>query len=141
MERKDYLVEELSREENSYLKRIVMTAKDKYMERNYVHINNTILGIDNMIILEESVLDEILQKCVEEIKSAVEFEKSLLNPKLKDIVNTLSLNEKRILFYLHKQNMPIKEIKSLMNIDRGTVRRLRDRAYKTIAQNLIKGDF
>ena len=41
MERKDYLVEELSKEEKLYLKRIVMTAKNKYFERNYNYINNT----------------------------------------------------------------------------------------------------
>lgn len=35
MERKDYLVEELSKEEKLYLKRIVMTAKNKCFEKNY----------------------------------------------------------------------------------------------------------
>ena len=37
MERKDYLVEELSKEEKLYLKRIVMTAKNKYFEKNYLN--------------------------------------------------------------------------------------------------------
>ena len=33
MERKNYLTEELSKEEKAYLKRIIMTAKNKYFEK------------------------------------------------------------------------------------------------------------
>lgn len=49
MERKDYLVEELSKEEKLYLKRIVMTAKNKYFEKNYNYINNTSMFVDEIV--------------------------------------------------------------------------------------------
>lgn len=78
MERKDYLLEELSKEEKLYLKRIVMTAKNKYFERNYNYINNTSVFVDGIVSAgEESVLDAVLEKCQEEVKSAREFEKTL----------------------------------------------------------------
>ena len=73
MERKDYLVEELSKEEKLYLKRIVMTAKNKYFERNYNYINNTSMFVDGIVsAVEESVLDAVFEKCQEEVKSARE---------------------------------------------------------------------
>ncbi len=50
MERKDYLLEELSKEEKSYLKRIVMTAKNKYFEKNYNYINNTSMFVDGLFL-------------------------------------------------------------------------------------------
>lgn len=63
MERKDYLVEELSKEEKLYLKRIVMTAKNKYFEKNYNYINNTSMFVDEIVSAgEESVLDAVLEK-------------------------------------------------------------------------------
>ena len=34
MERKNYLVKELTSEEKVYLKRIVMTARNKYIQKN-----------------------------------------------------------------------------------------------------------
>ena len=68
MERKDYLVEELSKEEKLYLKRIVMTAKNKYFEKNYNYINNTSMFVDEIVSAgEESVLDAVLEKCQEEV--------------------------------------------------------------------------
>lgn len=63
MERKNYLLEKLSKEEKLYLKRIVMTAKNKYIEKNYEHINNNDMFIDDVELIEESVLDVVLKKC------------------------------------------------------------------------------
>ena len=44
MERKDYLVEELSTQEKLYLKKIVMTGRNKFIEKNYEYINNSIIN-------------------------------------------------------------------------------------------------
>ena len=49
MERKDYLNEELSKEEKLYLKRIVMTAKNKYIKKNEKYINKSI-SLDDAIL-------------------------------------------------------------------------------------------
>lgn len=141
MERKDYLVEELSKEEKSYLKRIVMTAKNKYIERNSGYINNVdIIFADENLPSTDSVLESVLQKFQEEVTSAVEFEKTLSNPYLYNIVKTLSLKEKEVLFYLYKKQKSINEISIIMHMDRTTIWRIRDKAQKKIAKKLVKGD-
>ena len=140
MERKDYLLEELSKEEKLYLKRIVMTAKNKYFERNYNYINNTSVFVDGIISAgEESVLDAVLEKCQEEVKSAREFEKTLSNPSLYNIVKALSLREKEVLFYLYKKQKSINETAVIMGLDRKTIRKYRDEAHRKIAEKLING--
>lgn len=136
MERKDYLVEELSKEEKLYLKRIVMTAKNKYFEKNYNYINNTSMFVDEIVSAgEESVLDAVLEKCQEEVKSAREFEKTLSNPSLYNIVKALSLREKEVLFYLYKKQKSINETAVIMGLDRKTIRKYRDEAHRKIAEN------
>ena len=140
MERKDYLVEELSKEEKLYLKRIVMTAKNKYFERNYNYINNTSVFVDGIVSAgEESVLDAVLEKCQEEVKSAREFEKTLSNPSLYNIVKALSLREKEVLFYLYKKQKSMNETAVIMGLDRKTIRKYRDEAHRKIAEKLING--
>lgn len=140
MERKDYLLEELSKEEKLYLKRIVMTAKNKYFERNYNYINNTSVFVDGIVFAgEESVLDAVLEKCQEEVKSAREFEKTLSNPSLYNIVKALSLREKEVLFYLYKKQKNINETAVIMGLDRKTIRKYRDEAHRKIAEKLING--
>ena len=140
MERKDYLLEELSKEEKLYLKRIVITAKNKYFERNYNYINNTSVFVDGIVSTgEESVLDAVLEKCQEEVKSAREFEKTLSNPSLYNIVKALSLREKEVLFYLYKKQKNINETAVIMGLDRKTIRKYRDEAHRKIAEKLING--
>ncbi len=140
MKRKDYLVEELSKEEKLYLKRIVMTAKNKYFERNYNYINNTSVFVDGIVSAgEESVLDAVLEKCQEEVKSAREFEKTLSNPSLYNIVKALSLREKEVLFYLYKKQKSMNETAVIMGLDRKTIRKYRDEAHRKIAEKLING--
>lgn len=140
MERKDYLLEELSKEEKLYVKRIVMTAKNKYFERNYNYINNTSVFVDGIVSTgEESVLDAVLEKCQEEVKSAREFEKTLSNPSLYNIVKALSLREKEVLFYLYKKQKNINETAVIMGLDRKTIRKYRDEAHRKIAEKLING--
>ena len=75
MERKNYLVEELSNEEKAYLKSIIENTRKKYLRDNYSYITNNIVSICELIPEEKSVLDTVLSKCEESIKSAVEFEK------------------------------------------------------------------
>ena len=140
MERKDYLVEKLTKEEKLYLKRIVMTAKNKYFEKNSNYINCSNMLIDDVtLVSEESVLDAVLQKCQEEVESAVEFEKTLSDPKLYNIVKALSLKEKEVLFYLYKKQKSMNDIAEIMNLDRKTVRKYRDNAQNKIVKKLING--
>ncbi|MCI8587252.1 MAG: sigma-70 family RNA polymerase sigma factor [Clostridia bacterium] len=141
MKRKNYLAEELSKEEKLYLKRIVMTAKNKYIEKNYKYINSIDICLEDTIVKgEETVLDAVLQKCQEEITSAIEFEKTISNPSLYKIIKALSLREKEVLFYLYKKQKNIKETAKIMNIDRKTVNRIRGKVQKKIVENLVRGE-
>lgn len=142
MERKNYLVEELSKEEKLYLKRIVMTAKNKYIEKNYDYINNTDISINDVILVkEESVLDAVLQQCQEDVESAIEFENTFSDSSLSYIVGALSLKERKVLFYLYKKQKNINEIAKILNIDRKTVGRIRDKAQSTIAEKIVRGGY
>lgn len=141
MEKKDYLVEKLSNEEKVYFKRIVMTAKNKYIEKNYNYINRTESIITDMIpTKEESSLDIILQKYQDEVVSALEFEETLSDPKLYKIVQALSLKEKEVLFYLYKKQKSINDISQIMHIDRTNVWRIKNKAEGKIAEKIIKGE-
>ncbi|MFR5507923.1 MAG: hypothetical protein ACLTKT_01750 [Clostridia bacterium] len=140
MERKNYLTEELSKEEKVYLKRIIMTAKNKYFEKNNDYINNTTMLIDEIVPASEySILDTILERCQQEVDSVIEFEKTLLNPKLYNIMKALSLCEREVLFNLYWKERSITETAERMQLDRKTVRKYRDRAQTIITEKLLNG--
>mgnify|MGYP000869955347 CR=1 FL=1 len=140
MERKNYLTEELSKEEKAYLKRIIMTAKNKYFEKNNDYINNTTMLIDEIVPANEySILDTILERCQQEVDSVIEFEKTLLNPKLYNIMKALSLCEREVLFNLYWKERSINETAERMQLDRKTVRKYRDRAQTIITEKLLNG--
>ena len=141
MERKNYLQNQLTKEEKLYLKRIIMTARNKYIEKNYDYLNNTSMLIEETVLVkEESVLDAVLQRCQEEVNSAVEFEKTMSNPILYNVVKALSLREKEVLFYLYKKQKTIVETSKIMNIGLSTVTRLRDKAQSKIVEKIVKGE-
>ena len=141
MERKNYLQSQLTKEEKSYLKKIIMTARNKYIEKNYDFINNTSMLIEETVLVkEESVLDAVLQRCQEEVNSAVEFEKTMSNPVFYNVVKALSLREKEVLFYLYKKQKTIVETSKIMNIGLSTVTRLRDKAQSKIVEKIVKGE-
>ena len=141
MERKDYLVEELSTQEKLYLKKIVMTGRNKFIEKNYEYINNSIILIDHAVLVEEdSILESVLQRCQEEVDSAREFDRALSNHALSNIVKALSLKEREVLFYLYKEKKSINETSEKMKISTRTVSRLRDKALDKIAEQLVKGE-
>lgn len=143
MKKKNYLIEELTKEEKVYLNRIIMTARNKYFEKNHNYINNTTnitLLIDEIVGTEEnSVLDAVLEKYQEEVNSAIEFEKILSNPRLYNIVKALSLREKEVLFYLYKKQRTINDTASILGVDRKTVRKYRNKAQERIMKELING--
>lgn len=75
------------------------------------------------------------------VKSAMDFEFVLSNPKLNKIVEALSLNERKVLFYLFWEKKTINEVARMMKMYRGTIRRLRDKALAKIGKKLIAGGY
>ena len=141
MERKNYLVELLSKEEKSYLRKIIINTRKKYIRDNYNYINNTNVQLYNCANVEaESVLDEVLNKCEKEIKSAMEFEKVMSDKKLYNVVKALSFEEKMVLFLLYKENKTMNQIALEMKKDRTSIWRIRNKALNKIVRSLIGGE-
>lgn len=141
MERKDYLVEPLSKEEKSYLKKIIINVRKKYIRDNYNYINSTNVQLFSCADVEaESVLEEVLNKCEREIKSAMEFEKIMSSEKLYNVVKALSFEEKMVLFSLYKENKTTNQIALEMKKDRTSIWRIRNKALNKIMRRLIGGE-
>lgn len=141
MERKNYLVEPLAKEENTYLKKMIINTRKKYIRDNYNYINTTDVQLFNCADVEaESVLEEVLNKCEREIKSAVEFENAMSSKKLYGVVKALSFEEKMVLFSLYKENKTMSQIALEMKRGRTSIWRIRNTALNKIMRKLIGGE-
>lgn len=139
--KRDYLTEKLTREENAYLKKVVVNARNKYIRDNYDFLQNKSINIDDTLVIDESsVLDVVIEKCEKEIKSAVEFEKMISNVKLYNAVKALSFKEKMVLFSLYSQNKNINQIAKEMGIARETVWRLKNRTLDKLMKYILGGN-
>ena len=140
MERKDYLKQELSKEEKIYLKTLIVNVRNRYIRKNYKFINNMFVEYSEMKITDsESLLDTILYKFERELKSASEFEKIIYNnDKLYKIVGALSEKEKTMLFYLYYEEKEIKEVSKIMNIILATAYRRKEQLLNKIIKRLLK---
>ena len=122
MRRKEYLIEELSKEEKAYLVSIIKSTKNNYLKKNFYNKRFIIVELKDSILDEQySDLDSIISN--EEIKniSAEEFENVFLNQRIYEMVKALSLNEKMMLFSLFNEHKSIRSIAKEQGIDKNTV--------------------
>ena len=141
MGRKNYLIEELTKEENDYIKKTIKSAKIDYLRKNIKFFNTELCDEMESIVYEQcSVLDTVIKKCDEETSSAIEFEKAFSDVKIYKVIKALSYNEKMMLFYLYQKNRSVRETARLQNIDKDTVRRRRDKILKIIENILGDGE-
>ncbi len=141
MERKDYLQEELSKEEKSYLKKLILNVRRKYIKDNYEYLNSKDVNWDTFEDMEcSSLFDTVLNKCVDELKSAIEFERLFCDEKLYNITKALSVKEKMVLFALYKERKSINQIANEMNVERTTIWRIKNKAQEKITKNLLGGN-
>lgn len=139
MERKNYLVEELSKEEKAYFEKAIISARNNYIKKNYNYINSNIEELSENIVDEQcSVLELVIKKCEAEICSAIKFELEFSDPKLYRYIKALSYDEKMMLFSLYKKNKSIRLVAKEQKIDKDTVRRRRDHLLNEIKN--ILGD-
>lgn len=141
MKRKNYLlVKKFTKEERSYIKETVRSAKIEYLKKNTKFFEKESCELQENIVDEQcSVLDIVINKCEEEINSAIEFEKAFSNVKIYKVIKALSYNEKMMLFYLYQKNKSVRETAKLQNIDKDTVRRRRDKILKII-ENILEDE-
>lgn len=140
MERKNYLYEDLSKEEKLYLKRIVLSAKNTYLRANYKVFNSEVKLEENIIDYSENLLEVIFKNFENSIKGVFEFEKVFSNIIIYKTIKALSLKEKEVLFLLFKEDMTVTEISEKMKIRRETVWRIKQRVQNKILKNFIKGE-
>ncbi len=141
MERKNYLKEELSREEKAYLMRIIVNVRKKYIRDNYDYINRTDINWDSCADMEsESLFETVLNNCVNELKSAIEFEKLFSDEKLYNIAKALSKKEKMVLFSLYKENKSVNQTAIDMKLSRSTIWRIKNEAQEKIMKKLLGGN-
>ena len=55
MERKDYLAEELSKEEKKYLKILILNVRRKYIRDNYNYINNNVIDLYDCVNVRQNL--------------------------------------------------------------------------------------
>ncbi len=140
MERKNYLQEELSKEEKSYLKKLILNVRRKYIKDNYEYLNSNDVNWDTFEDIEcNSLFDAVLNKCVDELKSALEFERLFCDEKLYNVTKALSVKEKMVLFALYKEEKGINQIANEMNVERTTIWRIKNKAQEKIIKNLLGG--
>lgn len=139
MERKNYLVEELSKKEKAYLKSIVLSVKNSYLKRNWNYIYGSVELQENMINVSNNLLETLFRNYEEEMKSISEFENLFSNIIIYKTIKALSLKEKMVLFLLYKENKSIAQISSEMGIRRETVWRIKNKAQDKILKNLLQG--
>lgn len=140
MERKNYLLEELSKEEKLYLKKIVVNVRRKYIKDNYDYLNSKDINWDTCADMEsDSLFESVLNNCVDELKSAVEFEKLFCDEKLYKITKALSLKEKKVLFSLYKEGKSVNQIASEMKVERTTIWRIKNKTQDKILKFLLGG--
>lgn len=140
MERKNYLQEELSKEEKSYLKKLILNVRRKYIKDNYEYLNSNDVNWDTFEDIEcNSLFDAFLNKCVDELKSALEFERLFCDEKLYNVTKALSVKEKMVLFALYKEEKGINQIANEMNVERTTIWRIKNKAQEKILKNLLGG--
>lgn len=141
MKRKNYLIEDFSKEENIYFKRMVMSARNKFMKKNYNNISSISMPINEEITVDSEYVDDIVIKKIEDnIKSVEEMKKNIINTKLRKSIEALSFKEQTVLFSLFQENKKINQIAKEEEKDRGTIRERRDKALKKIYKDLIEGD-
>lgn len=141
MERKNYLENELTKEEKLYLKKVILNTRRLYIRDNYDFINSTNIECYDIEDIEaESLLDAVINKCEREIESAVEFEKVISDSKMYKAIKALSLKEKIVLFSLYKENKTINQIAFEMNLCRKTIWNIKSKSLDKIMKYIIGGE-
>ncbi|MBO5005784.1 MAG: hypothetical protein J6D03_11365 [Clostridia bacterium] len=155
MERKNYLVEELSEEEDKYIKVSIKKGYLKFIRNNFKELNVKKYLIDDVNIqdkipaIEESYfnvdlcqidqwdLDYKYSKkqqdiCVQKLNSLA------IQSGLEKYIRTLTYNEKLVFFLLNIQCLSINKTSFLISVDWETVKRRKKSADRKIGEEKNK---
>ena len=137
MERKNYITDDLTKEEKSYLVSIIKSTRNNYLKKNFYNKRFIMVELKDNIPDEMSLdLDVIINNAQIKNMSAGEFENVFLNAKLYKIVKALSLKEKMMLFSLFNEGKSIRYIAKEQKIDKNTVIRKRKKFINLVKEVL-----
>lgn len=140
MERKNYLVEELSNEEKAYLKALVINKAKEFLRKNWRDLKGEVINFSDSIEVNYTLNINDPFSAVEETAYGIDdFEKIASSKELYYLLKALSKKEKTVLFLLCKKNKPIKEIAYEMKRSRETVWRNEKKTTNKLAKKLKKG--
>lgn len=155
MERKNYLVEELSEDEDKYMKVSIKKAYLKFIRDNFKELKAKKYSIDDVNIqdripmIEENYFNEDLSQidswnleykyskeqqyiCVQKLNSlAMQFG-------LEKYIRTLTYNEKLVFFLLNIQCLSMNKTSFLISVDWETVKRRKKSADRKIEEEKNK---
>ena len=155
MERKNYLVEELSEDEDKYMKVSIKKAYLKFIRNNFKELEVRKYSIDDVNIqdripmIEENYFTEDLSQidswnleykyskeqqdiCVQKLNSlAMQFG-------LEKYIRTLTYNEKLVFFLLNIQCLSMNKTSFLISVDWETVKRRKKSADRKIEEEKNK---
>lgn len=130
---------ELSKEEKTYLRQIVINTRNKYFRKNkYIFIENNIEAADEKFLISIENVEINFEIKSERDICAPNIEKVFKDENMFNIVKALTLREKLVLFSYYFEKKTDAAIGNALNINGDTARKIRIRALEKIKNKYKK---
>ena len=134
-----YTVYELSKEEKTYLRQIVINTRNKYFRKNkYIFIENNIEDADEKFHISIENVEINFEIKSERDICAPNIEKVFKDENMFNIVKALTLREKLVLFSYYFEKKTDAAIANALNLNGDTARKIRIRALEKIKNKYKK---
>ena len=128
-----YTVYELSKNEKSYLRQIVINTRNEYLRKNkYIFIESEIDDVDEKLLISIENIEINFEIKSERDICAPEIEKVFKDKNMFNIVKALTLREKLVLFSYYFEKKTDAATGKALNINGDTARKIRIRALEKI---------
>lgn len=129
----------LSKEEKTYLRRIVINTRNDYFRKNkYIIVEDNIENVDEKFLISIENVEINFEIKSERDICAFQIEKVFRDENMSNIVKTLTLREKLVLFSYYFEKKTDAAIGKAININGDTVRKIRVRALEKIRNKYKK---
>ncbi len=136
MERKDYLKEELSKEEKSILKVIIKNTRIDYFRKNKHILEEKELKEE--LLYSNDKMEKDLENKLDKEFQADKFENIFSDKSLSKFAKALTYNEKLVLSLYYVENKSDEQIGKILFMTRSAVNKKRHRAIEKIKNECKK---
>lgn len=136
MERKDYLKEELSKEEKSILKVIIKNTRVDYFRKNKHILEEKELKEE--LLYSNDKMEKDLENKLDKEFQADKFENIFSDKSLSKFAKALTYNEKLVLSLYYVENKSDEQIGKILFMTRSAVNKKRHRAIEKIKNECKK---